>query len=160
MRTEIPTTLGVITLSFAAMGCAQTAVAEAFEKVCKADCECSESEDIWNEEKNCKKACVGQAKQIAADLADREEDPCDDIKKIAKDLKKCAKESCGDDRNECVSEAAQDLYECWPPDDSYYYDNAEEQEDALDVERELTSREIMDRMLYQASYSEEVAAAD
>ncbi len=123
MTHGIPTTLGLLILSAAAIGCSdEKKVANVYEKICKANCECPESLDDWKEVKNCETACEGYAKSIEAEFADRETEACDDLGDILKKMKKCAKESC-DSIYECLALNAMEFYECWPGDgggDGYY----------------------------------------
>ena len=99
--------------------------------------------------KNCKKHCAGYALILEASFLERDEEPCDDIKQIAKDIKKCAKESCGEDRYACIDEAEAELYECWPYDyEPYEYDGAENE--TIAVERDIDEAELTSRMLYGA----------
>lgn len=122
----IPLSVGVLGLSFAAAGCSDAkVVADAFEKVCKAQCECPEDDYYgygWNEVKNCKKWCAGYGTLFEAELLDRETEACSEIRDIARDIKNCAKKACGDARSECLDRPLEQLYECWPYDDYYGYE--------------------------------------
>lgn len=118
MKLPIPS-IGVLTLSAAGLGCSDAhKLGEAYEDICKANCECPEALEEWNDVSNCKNACEGYGKIIAAEFADRDDEPCKDIDKIAKDLAACAKKSCSDIYT-CAEEQAYALYECWPGE--YYY---------------------------------------
>lgn len=141
----IPLSVGVLGLSFAAAGCSDAkVVANAYEKLCKANCECPEDDYYsygWNEVKNCKKWCGGYATAFEAELADRETEACDDIKKIAKELGDCAKKSCGESRYDCIDEKSEELYMCWPYDDYYEYgDGGDIPNDDQPIERELRQK--------------------
>ncbi len=121
---SIPISVGILTISFGAAGCSDAKQAgAAFEKVCKANCDCPDNgwAEYWDDVKNCKKACSGYATLYEAELADSEEEPCGEIDAIIRDLAKCAKESCGDDRDECIDRESERFFECWPTYD-YYYD--------------------------------------
>jgi hypothetical protein len=139
----IPLSVGILSLSFAAAGCSDAkVVANAFEKLCKANCECPEDDYYsygWSEVKNCKKWCGGYATAFEAELLDRETEACDDVAKIAKELASCAKKSCGEARNNCVSEKGEKLDACWPYDDYYYQygDAGGVPNDEQPIEREL-----------------------
>lgn len=148
---SIPLSVGVLGLSFAAAGCSDAkVVADAFEKVCKAGCECPEDDYYsygWNEVKNCKKWCSGYATLFEAELADRETEACADVRDIAREIKKCAKESCGERRYECLDGPLDDLDECWPYDDYYGYeygkagpDDGRIPNDDHPIERELAQK--------------------
>ena len=123
MRYAIPTTFGLLTLSVAGTGCSDAQkVASSFEKVCKAECECPSTLEYWNEISNCKQACSGYATIFQASIKDQAEgDPCGDLDKILSDMKRCTDSSCGMDRDECLYQAYDDLYECWPDVFGYYY---------------------------------------
>ncbi len=141
-------TLGVLGLSFAAAGCSDAKkVANAMEKVCKANCECEEIAEDWNDIKNCRRACEGYAEFYEALLNDRDDEACSDIGKIAKDIAKCAKESCGDARDECESDAYQALYECWPGDYYDYYGTYEGGSRIPNEAAELRN-ELREQLLY------------
>src|SRR5690606_20556373 len=161
MGIPVPKTLSALTLAFAASGCSDAqALADAYEKVCKANCECPEEEDNYgygNEdelsEKNCKKTCRGYSIIQEAYLDDQFEDdsPCGDLKKIAKDIKNCAKKSCGDSRNECLFEQYSELSECIGDDGGYYYyDNSSpldvEARKAREIRRTLTKEMLFGAM--------------
>jgi hypothetical protein len=123
MTRTIPTSLGLLTLSAFAAGCSDAyKLAAAYEKVCDAQCECPESMDVWNEVKNCKDACRGSSIQVQAFIEDEvTSEPCGNFDNIIADIKRCAKNGCGASRDECLSTAYYDLYECWPDVGSYYY---------------------------------------
>jgi hypothetical protein len=124
MTRTIPTSLGLLTLSALASGCSDAhKYASAFEKVCKAECECPESMDSWNDVSNCKDACRGYSIMLEAFIEDEvEESPCGDFDNILADIKRCAKNSCGYSRQDCLSDAYYELYECWPEVlGGYYY---------------------------------------
>ncbi len=145
MRFNLAPTLCVFTFSLTALGCSPGyVVAEAYEKVCKANCECSDAQDEWNDEKNCKKACKGDSKSLAALLDDRTNEPCDDVKDIARELEDCAKEGCGQARDECVAQAAADLYECWPDEGANGNGDSDEEElNHRDLEREAVEELLL-----------------
>jgi len=115
MKTSIPSTLGLLTLSVAAVGCSDASkLAGAFEKVCKEECECPDTIEDWNEISNCKKYCEGYATQLEAFIADQvETEPCAEFDGLIKDLKRCTKNSCGDSRDTCLSTIYGELNECW-----------------------------------------------
>jgi hypothetical protein len=130
------------------------------EKICKANCECPEEEGYyyygprWNDEKNCKKACAGYAQVYEASLADRETEPCDDIREIIRDMRACARESCGDNRDECVSREFQRFYECWPYDAYYDYEYFGES-NFPNLERPIHV-ELREKLLYQGNFSSDL----
>jgi hypothetical protein len=136
MKLPIPS-IGVLSLSAAGLACSDAhKLGEAYEDICKANCECPEALEEWNDVSNCKNACEGYGKLIEAEFADREDEPCKDIDKIAKDLEACAKKSCGDIYT-CAEEQAYALYECWPGD---YYEAPREPE--LEREFELALEQL------------------
>lgn len=155
MRT-IPLSVGVLGLSFAAAGCSDAkVVADAFEKVCKADCECPPEGGYayeWNEERNCKKACRGYGTMFEAQLLDRESEACDDIREIAKDIADCTAKSCGDLRDACVDALVEEFYECWPP-DAYYPPGARLPNETMPIDRPLGQK-----LLY-GPYDREIEAS-
>jgi hypothetical protein len=123
MVRTIPTSLGLLTLSVFASGCSDAnKVASALEKVCKAECDCPESD--WDEVANCKDACHGYSLLLEAYIKDNAEDePCATLDDTLKKMKDCTKESCGDSRDTCMDEAYYELYQCWDfsGGGSYYY---------------------------------------
>jgi hypothetical protein len=123
MVKSIPTSLGLLTLSVLATGCGDAhKVASAFKKVCKAECECSETMDDWDDLDNCKDACRGYAILLEARIDDNvDSEPCSDLDKIVGDLKRCAKNSCGLSRDQCVLAAYNELRDCWDITDVSYY---------------------------------------
>ena len=157
MRARIPQTLGLLALAAAPFGCAPQQFADALEKVFQAECECADSQDVWNEEKNCKNACEGYAKAQKAQLEDNRNEPCDDIGDIAKDLKDCAKKGCGEDRDECVAQAYLDLNECWPGDDGPQGDAAQpdpRESELAQEDGELDQEELTSRLLFGGNLPE------
>jgi hypothetical protein len=150
MKLPIPS-IGVLTLSAAGLGCSDAhKLGEAYEDICKANCECPEALEDWNEVSNCKTACEGYSKFIEAEFADREDEPCKDIDGIIKDIKACAKESCSDIYT-CLEGKATDLYECWPGD--YYYGPLEPAiEQELDAALEQLPASIPQPLLRSALY--------
>jgi hypothetical protein len=125
MTRTIPTSLSLLTLSAFASGCSDAhKLASAYEKVCDAQCECPEAMDFWNDVKNCKDACRGDAIIFQALIEDAvEAEPCGNFDNIIADIKRCAKNSCGPSRDECLGQAYYDVYECWPElvTSEYYY---------------------------------------
>ncbi|KIG16109.1 hypothetical protein DB30_04981 [Enhygromyxa salina] len=98
-------------------GCGSDAsrAANTLEKLCKAQCDCPDSMEIWNEVKNCKKSCEGYSLYLEAIIADETyTEPCGDFGRILGDLKKCATRGCGDERDICVGLAVDELRTCWP----------------------------------------------
>ena len=114
MRFKIPTTVGLLSVALGGTGCSDARVlSDAFEDVCKKQCECDQESDFWNEVDNCKAACKGYADAQRAIFKDQFEDnePCNKLKDIAKKIKDCADKSCAN-VDECVSGHYQDLSEC------------------------------------------------
>lgn len=111
----IPTNLGLLTLSVFAAGCSDAhKVAKAFEKICEAECECPEQMELWNEVSNCKESCRGSAISLEAYIKDNvDTEPCGDLDNIIADMKRCAKNSCGESRDECLMKGYYEFYECW-----------------------------------------------
>lgn len=131
---EIPSTLGLLVLSAITLGCSDAhKVAGAYEAICKSACECPDEVERWNDVKNCKNSCEGEAKSLEAELADREEKPCDDIGRIARDLKDCAKATC-EGIYTCVEPFYEEFYDCWPDavDVPYYYVQDADADEALE----------------------------
>lgn len=151
MPHAIPTTIGLLLLSAAAIGCSDAKkVADAYEKICKANCECPESLDDWNEVKNCETACEGYAKTIEAEFADRESEPCDGLGDILKKMKQCAKNSC-DSLYECVYLNSTEFEECWPGDDTGggYYTSVPADEALAQIPRSIP-RPLLQAAIYSA----------
>lgn len=123
MIRAIPTNLGLLTLSVFAAGCSDAhKVAKAFEKICEAECECPDAMEAWNEVSNCKDACRGYSLMLEASIKDNAEtEPCGDLDNILRDIKRCAKNSCGESRDECINDGYYDLYECWEIFGTYDY---------------------------------------
>ena len=160
MGIPVPKTLGALTLVFAGAGCSDAQVlANAFEAVCKAECECPPEdgyEGYYSEElseKNCKKVCEGYALIQEAYLDDQFEDekPCDDLKKYAKELKACKKESCGDARDECVGDAYSKISECLGGSGGYYYYDNSTPADPEAFERRQIIQALGRELLYGAT---------
>jgi hypothetical protein len=150
MKLPIPS-IGVLSLSAASLACSDAhKLGEAYEDVCKANCECPDALEDWNDVSNCKNACEGYGKIIEADFADRDDEPCKDIDKIVKDIKACAKKSCGDIYT-CFEEKAYALYECWP-DDYYYGPRVPELELELEAQLEQLPPSIPQPLLREALY--------
>lgn len=130
---QIPSTLGLLALSAITFGCSDAhKLAEAYEALCKSACECPDELERWNEVKNCKNSCEGQAKSLEAELADRDEKACDDLGRIARDIKDCARSTC-EGLYACVEPFYEELYDCWPIDVDvpYYYTQDAEADEAL-----------------------------
>ena len=115
----------MLSLSFIGTGCSDAAkVGNSLEKICKAQCDCPEVAEDWNDISNCKKACEGYSIAYTAYLADNRTEPaCDELDTILKDLENCNSQcSTSDsyyDYDPACIEVAQRLYECWPAE----YDN-------------------------------------
>jgi hypothetical protein len=159
MKHGIPSTIGLLTLSATALGCSDAQkLGNAYESICKAQCECPEAEEDWDDISNCKTACEGYAKLVEAEAAERDDEPCGDFNKILGDLKDCKKESCGDDRDECLFDQYERLYECWPYEyDNYYYQLPDLDEAVADKLAEIPQsipRPLLKRALYSALRSE------
>lgn len=152
MKLDIPPTLGLLSLSLAATGCSDARkIGEAYEAICKANCECPEGLDAWNDVGNCKNACEGYGKVITAEFADRDDEPCKDIDDIASKLEDCAKKSCAT-LYECAEEQAYALYECWPGED-YYGPRLPEIETEVEAALEQLPAGIPQPILREALYS-------
>jgi hypothetical protein len=123
MMRSIPTSLGLLTLSAFASGCSDAhKLASALEKICEAQCECPDAMEEWNDVSNCKESCRGYSIMVEARLEDEvETEPCSNFDNILDDLKRCAKNSCGQSRYECLSQAYYELYECWDIFGGYNY---------------------------------------
>jgi hypothetical protein len=119
----IPTNVGLLTLSVLAAGCSDAhKVASAFEKVCEAECECPDTMEQWNEVSNCKESCRGYSIMLEAFIKDEvDSEPCDNLDNILADIKRCAKNSCGESRDQCINTSYGELYECWDIFGGYYY---------------------------------------
>jgi hypothetical protein len=138
---KIPTTLGLISFALAGSACSDAhKLAKAYEKVCKAQCECEPETEYWNDVKNCKNACEGYADAQKASLKDQfeDEEPCGDLGKIAKDLKACADEGCSG-IDECVSQLYGELAECLGS-SYYYYGLSSPEHEARAIQHELSTQ--------------------
>ncbi|MBL4686183.1 MAG: hypothetical protein JKY37_16435 [Nannocystaceae bacterium] len=128
MAAKIPTALGFISFALSAGACSDAhKLSKAFERVCKASCDCAPQTEEWDKIRNCKLACKGYADVQKAYFREQfdDEEPCDDINKLARDLKKCARKSCGD-MDDCISEVSAELFECIGYDT--YYDGLQTEE--------------------------------
>ncbi|NVB38922.1 hypothetical protein G6O69_13860 [Pseudenhygromyxa sp. WMMC2535] len=124
MTRGIPTSIGLLSLSVASVGCSDAhKFASTAEKVCKEQCECPEALEDWNEVKYCKQACEGYATSLEAWIADSDpEEPCAEFDDLLGDLRGCTESSCGDARDICLATVYTQLYSCWEFfSDGYYY---------------------------------------
>jgi hypothetical protein len=162
VKHDIPSTIGLLLLSAAGLGCSDAQkVANAYEKVCKADCECPGTG--WTHVKNCKTACEGYAKMIEAQLEESEDEPCAELDDLLDALTDCTKNSC-ESLDACVDMQYDALFECWSPYD-YYYTNigeetAAEIEATLDALSRPISRPLLRAALYSAAARDQAEAAE
>lgn len=142
---KIPTSIGALSFALVGTACSDAyKVSHAYEKVCKAQCECPPQTDYWNDVKNCKKACEGEADAHKAGLEDHfeDEEPCKGIDDLAKELEDCADRGCSG-IDDCVGELYVELAECLGYGDQYYYDynqQAGEAHLARAIQQELSVR--------------------
>ena len=112
MKLTIPSTIGLLTLCAGGAGCSDAErVANAIERLCKADCECPDQADRWQDPKNCKKQCRADSLYLAAQIADNEAEPCDELDQRIKEANDCRKRSC-EAMDECYWSARWDLLDC------------------------------------------------
>lgn len=159
MKHDIPSTIGLLLLSAAGLGCSDAQkVGNAYEKICKAECECPGTG--WTHVKNCKTSCEGYAKIVEAEFEEAEEEPCAELDDILDALTDCAKNSC-ESLDACVAMQYDALYECWSPYDYYNVgeETAAEIEATLDALSRPISRPLLRTALYSAAAHDEAEAA-
>lgn len=159
VKHDIPSTIGLLFLSAAGLGCSDAQkIANAYEKICKADCECPGTG--WTHVKNCKNSCEGMAKQLEAEFEEVEGEPCAEFDDILDSLTACTKNSC-ESLDLCVYMEYEALFECWSPYDDYYNvgeDTALEIEATLDALSRPISRPLLRAALYSAAARDEAEA--
>ena len=141
---KIPTSVGLISFALVGTACSDHyRLSRAYEKVCKANCECPDELEDWNDVKNCKDACEGYADAQKALFKDEFEDrePCDGLKEIAKKIEDCADRGC-QGIYECVYELSDELFACLGYDSyNYYYGfRNEERQQSIAIREELTTQ--------------------
>lgn len=156
----------MLSLTFIGTGCSDAAkVGNTLERVCKAQCDCPEVAEDWNDISNCKKSCEGQAIAYTAYLADNRTEPaCDELDTILKDMETCYSQcSSSYDYDPACVEVYYRLSQCWPAEYDYDFpypyggygaSPAEQAEQKETLQRLLTPipvASVSSEMLHQAA---------